>query len=193
MQKHNPRFNSMPNFRSLVKEETKTHETTKIYRSSRPDFLSYEEVEEFRKLGIRSIIDFRATSEYRKAQGSKLLDSFYEPIKIKLPLFGDVPINNVEQVRVQVPDSGSHQNHYIGKHFFIDFFKMNYVYNVFRKVSIWFRIYSLLYLLYDLLFGTGFKHFIRLFAKKVINKEGLAGQYADMLNHSKASIYAGVI
>ena len=86
----------MPNFRSLAPLEGKqTQSTSKLYRSSRPDFLSYDEVEEFRSLGIKSIIDFRASNEYKKALGSKLLDSYYKPYKVKLPSFGDVPINNV--------------------------------------------------------------------------------------------------
>jgi Tyrosine phosphatase family len=91
-----PQFSSMPNFRKLpstcdLNTEDQTHDkpqldaqeiTLKLYRSSRPDFLTEVEVDQFMKLGIRCIIDFRSAREYRKASGSKLLDSMYPVYKV---------------------------------------------------------------------------------------------------------------
>jgi len=86
------RFDSMPNFRRLVPSSTchdvckeqrpKRGGALKLYRSSRPDFLTAEEVDMFMPLNIRSIIDLRSASEYRKADGSKLLDAVYNVYKV---------------------------------------------------------------------------------------------------------------
>ena len=87
-------FNSMPNFRKLPSSsDLSSHELTtsdvalKLYRSSRPDFLTAEEVDQFLKLGIRSIIDFRSPREYSKATGLKLLDEHYPVFKVKCFLY----------------------------------------------------------------------------------------------------------
>jgi len=53
-----------------------------LFRSSRPDRLTAEEVDKFVQLNIRSVIDLRSTSEYRTADGPKLLDSIYPVYKV---------------------------------------------------------------------------------------------------------------
>jgi len=77
----------MPNFRRLVPSavpqevcddgRTKEGRPLNLYRSSRPDLLTAEELDKFLQLNIRSVIDLRSTFEYRKADGPKLLDSIY--------------------------------------------------------------------------------------------------------------------
>ena len=89
-----PVFSSMPNFRKLPsacdlqaadKEESeKLPGSLQLYRSSRPDFLTEDEITQFLKFGIRCIIDFRSVREYRKANGLKLLDSTYPVYKVGL-------------------------------------------------------------------------------------------------------------
>jgi hypothetical protein len=94
-----PQFSSMPNFRKLpstcdIHREDKSTDkqefiqpevTLKLYRSSRPDFLTEDEVDKFMQLGIQCIIDFRSAKEYGKANGSKLLDSVYPVYKVSSP------------------------------------------------------------------------------------------------------------
>jgi len=85
------RFDSMPNFRGLVgvNNENKTDDgkcqtgRVNLYRSSRPDFLTPEEIDQFRSAGIRCIIDFRSVKEYGKATGHKNLDKFYPSYKVR--------------------------------------------------------------------------------------------------------------
>ena len=77
------RFNSMPNFRELTTKDEKSEKNSlKLYRSSRPDWLTMDEVEQFKRVGIKCIIDFRSATEYRKATGHKLLDEFYSLYKV---------------------------------------------------------------------------------------------------------------
>ena len=188
-----PKFMSMPNFRSVSNELAPKSVGSKIYRSSRPDLLTIDEIESFQKLGIKSIIDLRAAREYGKASGTKLLDSYYQPIRVKIPLWGEVPKKGLELIEIKpkkdqttvVPEK------YIGKHFLMDFFRLNFVSNTFNKAPLWFQLYSLLFLIYDLIFRTGYKYFVRLFAKKILNDRGLSGQYIDMVEFSQAAIYSG--
>jgi len=86
------RFNSMPNFRRLVSARILGDTTERrrsmggrplnLFRSSRPDHLTAEEVDIFVELNIRSVIDLRSASEYRKADGPKLLDAVYPAYKV---------------------------------------------------------------------------------------------------------------
>lgn len=49
----------------------------------------------FKKLGIRSIIDFRSAKEYSKANGNKLLDAYYPVCKVHINMFGRLVIFSV--------------------------------------------------------------------------------------------------
>ncbi len=224
-------FPSMPNFRQVNKFEEEKKEGKlkyKLYRSSRPDFLTVTEVNSFRKLGIKTIIDFRSHREYKKANGSKMLDSAFPVYKVHLPfMLKYKPDQDVQYKKIKVKppqskstdDSGSETEVGVadvdgevgvadnkvgvapprgegmegeqGKHFLVDFFKMNYVYAVFTRAPWYVRLYSVLYLIYDVIFNTGFRYFVSLFARKVLNHTGLTGQYIDMLTYSQASICSG--
>lgn len=81
----------------------------------------------------------------------------------------------------------------LGRHFLINFFMINYIWNVFNRAPWYIRLYSLPVLVVDLLLNTGYRYFVRLFAKHVLNQDGLFGQYRDMINFSKASICAGAL
>ena len=80
----------------------------------------------------------------------------------------------------------------VRKHFLINFFRMNYVWAIFRRAPWTIALYSLLWLIVDVILRTGYKYFVRVFAKHVLNKEGLYGQYIDMLTYSQSSICAGI-
>lgn len=184
-------FQSMPNFRvidSCCSESVKEKETCRLYRSSRPDFLTAAEIDSFMQLGIRSVIDFRSVKEYHSASGSKLLDCHFPLYKVKLPLnfkyrhgdkvkFGRLPTNWV--VRDEMTQR---------KHFLINFFTLNYIWAVYGRAPWYIKLFSLVLLLYDIVFNTGYRHFVRLFARHVLNKCGLAGQYIDMVTYSQAAI-----
>ena len=85
-------FKSVPNFRRLVPTGMPTDlcenqgrnrgRPLNLYRSSRPDLLSAEEVNKFEQLNIRSVVDLRSTREYHRADGPKLLDSIYPLYKV---------------------------------------------------------------------------------------------------------------
>lgn len=187
-------FKSMPNFRALdCQPENASHTyPTKLYRSSRPDFLTPEEVEIFSKeLDIRCIIDVRSIREYKKVNGQKLLNNIYPGWDIKLPLkLKYKPGDEVEMKPVKLPAQYPHLDPK-RKHFFMNFFKLNYVWGVYSRAPWHVRLYSLLFLLLDVILRTNFIHFVRVFARKVLNKQGLVGQYIDMLNYSQAQICAG--
>lgn len=77
------------------------------------------------------------------------------------------------------------------KHYLINFFRVSYVWAVFTRAPWYICLYSLLVLLVDLVLRTGCRYFMRLFARHVLNKSGLVGQYIDMLTYSQASICSG--
>lgn len=94
-------------------------------------------------------------------------------------------------VYVPLDKSNAYPTDVLGKHFLIDFFKINYIWKVYNRAPWYIKLYSLFFLIFDLLFNTGFRYFVRVFARHVLNQEGLYGQYCDMINHSQASICAG--
>ena len=204
-------FPSMPNFRQINdfpdgKDDKKVK--YKLYRSSRPDFLTAPEVESFKNLGIKSIIDFRSHSEYHKAKGNKLLDRDFPVYKVQIPFrLKYKPNQEVKVKKIKTKgstkqgdssgtdsDAITNENDFKepqGKHYLVDFFKMNYVVAVFNRAPWYVRLYSMFYLIFDFIFNTGYRYFVGLFARKVLNREGLTGQYIDMLTYSQASMCAG--
>ena len=193
------KFTSMPNFRRVnarYVDITGTERSTKLYRSSRPDYLTQNEAQTFINLGIRSIIDCRSGTEYNKANGTKILDHYYPLCKVKLPLYRKLKISDPIAYKTMKSSSSngsvsSHEESIPGKHYLVNFFKMNYIMAVFNKAPWYLKLYSLLFLLVDVIMNTGFRYFIRMFARNVLNKQGLAGQYKDILRLSQNQIFAG--
>lgn len=188
-------FQSMPNFRVVdnwCNESAKEEGKCILYRSSRPDFLTAAEIDTFKQLGIRSIIDFRSVKEYHKAGGPKLLDHHFPLYKVKLPLnfkcrHGDQVKYSRLQANWVCRDETTQR-----KHFLINFFTLNYIWAIYSRAPWYIKLISLVLLLYDVIFNTGYKHFVRLFARNVLNKCGLAGQYIDMVTYSQAAICSGM-
>ncbi len=183
-------FPSMPNFRQINKlaNKGKTRERKyKVYRSSRPDFLTETEVERFRSLGIKTIIDFRSHGEYGNAKGGKLVDAYFPVYKVKVP----VKYQPDQKIEAEKLRGKTDHGETLGKHYLIDFYRMNYITAVFSRAPWYIRLFSVLCLLVDFVLMTGHKYFVRLFARNVLNLTGLAGQYRDMLTYSQASISAG--
>ncbi len=189
-------FKSMPNFRQVYQRTSEKSQIKKpcmLYRSSRPDFLTVNEADQFKSLGIRTIIDFRSAHEYRKANGAKILDDDYPVFKVKLPFrLRYKPNDTVQFKRITLNSSSDKKLDNLGRqHILVDFFKLNYIWAVFTRAPWYIRLYSFIHLIVDVVFNTHFKHFVRLFARNVLNPMGLASQYIDMVNYSQAPICAG--
>ena len=52
---------------------------TKLYRGSKPDILSHQQLEKLEHLGIKNIIDLRSPLEISGATGGLLVDHKYKP------------------------------------------------------------------------------------------------------------------
>lgn len=189
-----PKFDSMPNFRPVVVKTSsendainKKHKPT-LYRSSRPDFLEDSDLMKFEKLGIKCIIDLRSTKEYEKANGAKNLNKNFIVNKIVLPKpWSKLQVG--EKAKTQpLSKYLSERQEVHGKHVLVNFFRLNYILAVFSRAPWYLQILSLFYLVYDVVLNTGYKHFVRLFARNILNPCGIAGQYKDIVTYSHASI-----
>ncbi len=194
-------FPSMPNFRQINTEfvgDINSDVKHKVYRSSRPDLLTVSELERWKSLGIKTIIDFRSFSEYRKANGYKLLDELFPVYKVVFPSgFKYKPNQEIvvkkiapRKYRKSVPSEDVEKEPQ-GKHFLLDFFRMNYIVAVFNRAPWYIRLYSMFILVIDMVLNTGYRYFVTLFARHVLNHNGLSGQYIDMLTYSQSSMCAG--
>ncbi|CAH1785413.1 unnamed protein product [Owenia fusiformis] len=193
------KFQSMPNFRRLYPTEEDDNNRTpigKVYRTSRPDFLTSEEAEVVRdKLGIKSIIDFRSSNEYTNiANGSKVLDTDYKVYKIKIPFlnFNQKPLKAVAAKHLPRKRFRKSDENCSRRHFLIDFFKLNYIWLIYSRAPLITKVFSLVYLIYDAIFRTGFRYFVRPFAKAVLNPRGILGQYKDIIEQSQNGICAAL-
>ena len=191
-------FPSMPNFRIIdpLQDPGQQEGTQKLrlFRSSRPDLLTQDEVDVFRSLGIKCIIDFRSSKEYKKATGPKLLDSYYPVYKVKIPFrLKYKPEDHVtlKRIKLNKPAGEVAKVDSSTKHILLDFFKINYIWAVFTRAPWYVRLYSMFHLIVDIVLNTGYRYFVRVFAKNVINPRGLTDQYIDMITYSQASICAG--
>ncbi|XP_052834052.1 uncharacterized protein LOC106884177 [Octopus bimaculoides] len=272
-----------PNFRRLCPG-------VRIYRSSRPDLLTDEEAGFFRdQLNIRTIIDLRSVSEYKKATGDKLVANHYNLYKVSpasliyslldkvvefVNSFVEIdPIDldfsrhtrktllciegePLEQRRIsrcssfsnpdgtptsrstpsttpatappspsptaRQPSSSSQQessttDHPDGKlsttdadssaktgintesgqemgerrHYLFDIFK-SYPRLMFSRAPWYIQLYSMFVLLFDLIWRTGYKNFVRLYVRHVLNPQGILGQYKDMIEIGSTQICAAL-
>jgi len=88
-------------------------------------------------------------------------------------------------------DNGGYIKNDDRKHYLINFFRMNYMWAVFSRAPWYICLCSVLVMLLDFFLRNGGKYFMRMFARHVLNKTGLIGQYFDMLTYSQASICCG--
>lgn len=189
------RLSSVPNFRVLCGAGSQVDARNGvIFRSSRPDFVEHDELDTFRELGIKSIIDFRSRREYFTADGNHVLDQEYHLYKVQLP-FGrnfrhgeSVSLVKIKPKYAQWPENAQSSR----KHYLINFFPMSYIWSVFNRAPWYIRLYSLIILVFDLIFYTGYKYFVRLFARTTLNGTGLIGQYQDIIELSQRGICAAL-
>lgn len=187
---------SLPNLRTLYQTQKSTGLTKGLlYRSSRPDLLTDDDLSKFKELKIKCIIDFRSKSDYEQSSGSKILDQYYKIHGVKLPRRRNyrpgeqVKCFAVGRWRSPLVDNTQLENG--EKHFLINFFTKSYIWNVFKRAQWYIKLISLFVLVFDLIFRTGYVNFIRLFAKFVMNPMGLPAQYLDIVEMSQRSICTG--
>ncbi|CAL1534330.1 unnamed protein product [Lymnaea stagnalis] len=217
-----PKLDSVPNLRILCTRSTSSiysklqENAAAVYRSSKPDRLISEELAEFRKLGIKCIIDFRSKEEYLGTDGHCLLDKEYSLYKVCVPkenykagekvkceiIFkasNKYETSSKDKDLLQDEEFATSQDNpepaavpssetFEKKHYLINFFRMTYVFAVFNRLPWHLWLLGILYFLLDLLRRNKFKNFSKFFAKKALNKTGMYGQYVDIVEFSQSSI-----
>lgn len=145
-----------------------------LFRSSRTDFLNSTEQGEFKKLGIKSIIDLRHIDEYRKANGAKILDSDYPVCVIKK--------GKMKEFRSKT----SADSAFCGRRYLINIVTMNLIWSILMRVNFFIRYGSLCFLLVDKLYGTHL--FLRFYTWWILNQIPMYEQYVDLLEFGKSAV-----
>ena len=135
-----------------------------VFRSSRTDFVTEEEADQFLKLGIKSIIDLRTKQEYNRASGAKILSKYYSTCDGKI---------------CKVPSDPR-------KRYFISLMTKEYAKMVYSQVNCMVRSITPVIMLVDWLFHCNLT--IKLFSHLVINRQSLAEWYVDILEHAKPQV-----
>lgn len=164
-----------------------------LYRASRTDFLTEEEIKTFLGYGFKCIIDMRTKSEFERADGEKLLGKHYQPLVLKsdgthpyVPSYrwgGKLKrsMREIEMQKKKSPDSK-----WAGKRYLASLFTMKFFLHMFYKVNFISRYFSLLLLAIDWFLGTHF--FPKYFSWALVNSQTLQDQYVDMLEYSKSMV-----
>ena len=191
-------FTNLPNFREvggggLVNTNGKRLRSGVLYRASRTDFLTEEEIKTFLGFGFKTIIDMRTKSEFERADGEKLLIKHYEPLVLRSngvdpfkPSFrwgGKLKksIREAERQKSKSPDSK-----WMGKRYLANMFSREFLVHLIYKVNFISRYFAMILLSIDWFLGT---HLLpKFFSWAVINSQTLPEQYVDMLEFSKKMV-----
>ncbi|XP_033747160.1 uncharacterized protein LOC117332382 [Pecten maximus] len=187
-----PGIPSLYNFRPV---ETKHAIDSKrlLFRSSRPDVLHVDEVEEFMGLGIKCIIDLRSHQEFSFVDGNKYLQTkgFYRTCVVDLPKKRNY--KPAEEVSCTAKNKlNKEEESSTRTHFLINFFQNEYITNIISRAPWYVKILSIFVLLFDVIFQTHYYYLVRLYGYFVLNPAGLASTYIDILELSQASICAAL-
>ena len=191
-------FPNLPNFREvgggrLVNKNGEQIRNGLLYRSSRTDFLTEEEIKTFLGFGIKTIIDMRTKSEFERADGDKLLVKYYEPLILKrdgtypfVPSFrwgGKLRklMREAAKQKKNSPDSK-----WVGKRYLASMFTKAFFMHMFYKVNFLSRYFALILLVFDWFLGSHL--FPKYFSWAVVNSQTLQEQYVDMLEYGKNMI-----
>ena len=171
-------FPKLANFRCL--EGFKCSDGSKVktgvlYRSARPDVMSVEECERFKKFGINTIIDLRRKEEYLKVRGRINISDSY-------PTFLWKKEEYVSITKRKKPVSDLPQK----KHLIISLFCLALIWKTFGALYFFIRWPSLLLALIDKICGTYI--FVKFYAKFVVNKTSLANNYFEIIEYTKPII-----
>ena len=185
----------LPNFRVVHENVTKPF----LYRSSRPDFLEGDDLLSFNSLGIKTIIDLRSASSYKKLDAPKEIDKLYKPYTVSLPQKRKYGANEI--VKCIHLDSDSFKptnvqvlaNHFSTprKHVFVDFMNTSCMMYFLRKLPIYLIIYAVFLMLYDVIFRTGFRNFIHFQSKYTLNELGPAEVLGATLDFNENLVCSG--
>lgn len=191
-------FPNLPNFREvgggrLVNKDGKRVRSGVLYRASRTDFLTEEEIKTFLGFGFKTIIDMRTKSEFERADGEKLLGRYYEPLILKsdgthpfTPSYrwGGKLKKSMREVAKQKKKSPDAK--WAGKRYLASLFSRDFFLHMFYKVNFISRYFSLILLAIDWFIGTHF--FPKYFSWILVNSQTLPEQYVYMLEYSKKMI-----
>ncbi|KAK3603269.1 hypothetical protein CHS0354_007600 [Potamilus streckersoni] len=175
------------NFRAVCSiKDAKTNQSKGLlYRSSKPDYMRLKDVDDLKNvLDIKCIIDLRSKGEYTHSDGSKFVDERFKLIKVKVP-HTLKRLQPDEKVETEVLEGSGLC---IEKHYLINFFTTPYIWTVYNRAPWYVRLYSLIWLLLDLVLCTGYQYFVQCFSYSTLNKEGLIGTYKDIVELSHRSI-----
>ncbi|GFO44331.1 hypothetical protein PoB_007083600 [Plakobranchus ocellatus] len=215
------RIDSVPNMRLLCNQFMNSNEMFSppkagLYRSSKPDHISQDDLTEFRNLGIKCIIDFRSKDEYFGSEGCCLLDKEYILHKVIPPkkvgqstTFERIDLNekaeseasscfssplgssmySTEGVGTALKESDGIEK----RHFLINFFTPKYIFRSFSRLPCYLYCIGIFHLLCDLIRrDTKFKNFSLFFTSNVLNRAGIKGQYRDVVDLCQPSVCASL-
>ena len=159
-----------------------------LYRSSRTDFLSEDEMDQIKQLGIKSIIDLRRNKEYIKADGDKILDQTYKIYVMKDGKIKDWKPKKKKRQQENVSSASVNGLEYCGKRYLINLITIPLIKYVFGRVNIFMKALSLSLLAVDELFGSHL--FVRLLSHLVSNRHTLAEEYMNLVEYTKPELVA---
>lgn len=191
-------FPNLPNFREvggggLVNKNGERVRNGVLYRASRTDFLTEEEIKTFLGFGFKTIIDMRNKIEFELADGEKLLVKYYEPLILTSD--GTHPFKpsyrwggklNKSMKEAAKQKKKSPDSKWVGKSYLANLFTKAFFMHMFYKVNFIGRYFSLILLAIDWFFGSHL--FLKYFSWAVLNSQTLQEQYVDMLEYSKTTI-----
>lgn len=199
---------SLPNFRQAGGPRLHTKSGRRVrdgllYRSSRTDFVTEKDLEELRRLGIRTILDLRPKRDYQRdlAQGDGLVDKTFNPYIVKtgqVQKLQDTELTWKDRLRQRKTRGGAAETgrsetkgiddseYAEEKRFIVDLWTKDLIWHFFRKLNVVVRFLSLTLALVDLICGSHL--FVKFYAWAVLNKVELWESYLDILEHCKGPI-----
>ena len=171
-------FPKLANFRCLEGFKCSDGSEVKtgvLYRSARPDVMSAEECERFKRFGINSIVDLRRKDEYLKARGAKRISNSYPTFFWKKGEY--YTVTKRKKPVSELPRK---------KHLIIPLFCMALIWRTFGALYFFIRWPSLILALIDKICGTYI--FVRFYARFVVNKTSLAENYFGIIEYTKPMV-----
>lgn len=179
-------FENLPNFRQAGGHPTVEGLSVNdgmIYRSSRTDFVTKRDVSRFRELGIKSIIDLRGKTEFKTANGNKLLNPLYAPYTVKNGVMRRLKLSSCLGGRDSVDDE---DDELLGRRYLVSMASAKLIWHLFYQLNAFIRWFTLLIAFFDWVVGT--HYFVKLCNHMVLNEQSLAGRYIEVLEYNKDAV-----
>jgi len=192
-------YKNFPNLRPVTIEANGTAPACKLklYRSSRPDTIDEGEMDAFRSLGVKAIIDLRTRSDPYKPQ---VIDQDYPVYDVKLPKMPLTPRSEVELKpwkSESSPDSIPDEDRMGCFHVFISFLEFAFIKSVVKRLA-WYKIIYVIFLyIYDYIRGDKSamttNRFVTIHGVNVCTQpRGVVETYIGFIDHSQAAIYSAL-